>query len=317
MTHTPTLRLLAVLELLQSRSEVSGQELAQTLEVEERSIRRYVMLLRDIGIPIQSERGRHGGYSLLPGFRLPPLMFNADEMTAVVVGLMLMRESGATPLLAVESAAAKIARVLPVELRQRTEALRAALVLDDLPFPTYGVSSAFLTTLSLAAYARQNVRIGYTSSDGADTERRISPYGIVLHATRWYVPAYCHLRQETRLFRLDRVRALDPTDETFTPPVGFDARAFVLAALARLPGMHACEILIEADLTTVQATLPPSVAVLEADGTQTRMRCYTDDVGWLARQMVRLELPFKVLADEALKEALRALAAELAGSVEA
>src|SRR5688572_130704 len=113
--YNPTLRLLTILEILQSRGEVSGQELAQILEVEERSIRRYIMMLRDIGIPIEGERGRHGGYSLRPGFRLPPMMFNADEITAVMMGLMLMRELGSASSLAVESAAAKIERVLPFE----------------------------------------------------------------------------------------------------------------------------------------------------------------------------------------------------------
>ena len=316
MTHTPTLRLLAVLELLQSRAEVSGQELARTLEVEERSVRRYIMLLRDIGIPIQGERGRHGGYSLLPGFRLPPLMFNAEEITAVVMGLMLMRELGATSPLALESASAKIERVLPAELRQRADALRASLILDDVQWATYAISNAHLTALSLAVHERRKVRIAYATADGDLSERTIAPYGLVLHATRWYIPAYCQLRQDLRMFRLDRVQAVQPTEEPFTPPADFDARAFVLGSLARLPGTHACEILIDADLATVQATIPPSVALLEEDGAQTLMRCYTDDARWLERQMVGLELPFKVLADDALREALRALAAELVGSAE-
>ena len=317
MTHTPTLRLLAVLELLQSRGEVSGQELARTLEVEERSVRRYIMMLRDIGIPIQGERGRHGGYSLLPGFRLPPLMFNTEEMTAVVMGLMLMRELGATSALALESASAKIERVLPAELRQRTDALRASLILDDVQLGTYAISNAFLMALSLAVHEQRNVTIRYVAGGGDLSERMISPYGLVLHATRWYIAATCHLCRDLRLFRLDRVHAVEPCEAPFSPPpADFDARAFVLESLARLPGTHACEILIDADLATVQATIPPSVAVLEAAGARTLMRCYTDSPGWLARQMVRLELPFKVLADETLKAALRALAAELAGSAE-
>src|SRR5689334_5691765 len=114
--YNPTLRLLSILELLQSRGEVSGQELSRLVEVDERSIRRYIMLLRDMGIPIEAERGRGGGYALQPGFRLPPLMFNADEITAVTIGLMLMRELGSASALAIESATAKIERVLPADL---------------------------------------------------------------------------------------------------------------------------------------------------------------------------------------------------------
>src|SRR5689334_12250723 len=129
--YNPTMRLLIILELLQSRAEVSGLELAQKLEVEERSIRRYIMMLRDLGIPIEGERGRHGGYSLRPGFRLPPLMFNKDEITAVMMGLMLMQELGTGANLAVESAIAKIHRVLPAELRTSAEALANSLIFDD------------------------------------------------------------------------------------------------------------------------------------------------------------------------------------------
>src|SRR6266508_4298261 len=94
--YNPATRLLSMLELLQSRGEVSGGELAQALEVDDRSVRRYILMLRDMGFPIEGERGRHGGYSLRPGFRLPPLMFNADEVMAVMLGLMLMEGLGST-----------------------------------------------------------------------------------------------------------------------------------------------------------------------------------------------------------------------------
>ncbi len=93
--YHPTTRLLTILELLQSRGEMSGEELAEVLEVEKRSIRRYIMMLRDMGIPVDGERGRHGGYALRPGFRLPPMMFNADEITAVMIGAKMNRNTAA------------------------------------------------------------------------------------------------------------------------------------------------------------------------------------------------------------------------------
>ena len=142
--YNPTTRLLTILELLQSRGQISAQELAQTLEVEERSVRRYVTMLRDIGIPIESERGRYGGYALRPGYRLPPLMFNHEEILAVTVGLLLMRELGSVSPLAVDSATAKIERVLPEEVQQRSQALRHFLALDMLPPRTHAVSSQWM-----------------------------------------------------------------------------------------------------------------------------------------------------------------------------
>jgi predicted DNA-binding transcriptional regulator YafY len=309
------MRLLAVLELLQSRGEVSGQELAQMLEVEERSVRRYIMMLRDMGIPIDGERGRHGGYSLHPGFRLPPLMFNADEITAVIMGLMLMRELRVTPHLAVESAAAKIERVLPAELSQTTGALRQSLILDHVQIATYTVSSERLLTFSRAAYEARCLDISYTSADGEATERRIAPYGLVLHARVWYVPAYCYLRDDLRVFRVDRVQAVSASQQLFTRPADFDSSQYVFDSLARMSGTYAFEVSLHAPLAVVQEIVPPSLAILESDGETTLMRCYSDDPHWFARYLTRIELPFTVRETNELRAALRTLADEILAGV--
>lgn len=309
--YNPTTRLLTVLELLQSRGEMSGHELAQILEVEERSIRRYIMLLRDIGIPIDAERGRGGGYALRPGFRLPPLMFNNEEITAVMMGLMSLRESGSLSSAAVESAIAKIERVQPEALRQRAEALRAALVLEDVRPGIRAVSNEWINTFTLAAYQGKCLTIRYRSGDGEESERLIAPYGLVLHLRTWYAPAYCYLREDLRVFRLDRIRAVKPSAETFTKAADFDAREFVLRSLARIPGTYTFEILIDAPLTTVQELIPASLAVLESAGKKTLMRCYSDDPHWLARYLTRLEMPFTVVETEELRDSLEALAQEI------
>jgi predicted DNA-binding transcriptional regulator YafY len=311
--YHPTTRLLTVLELLQSRGQVSGQELAQILEVEERSVRRYILMLRELGIPVEGERGRHGGYSLRPGFRLPPLMFNADEITAVMIGLMLTRELGMGSNFAVESAAAKIGRVLPHELRERSEALREALNLEDVQIATYTVQREDILAVSLAAYEGKCLDIVYSS--GEETQRRIAPYGVVLHGLAWYVPAYCFLRQDMRVFRLDRMRAISRTEESFSKPADFDARQYVHDSLARLPGLYTFEILVDAPLKTVEASIPPGKAILESRGNQTLLRCYTDDPRWVAHGLLQMELPFTVLHSEELKAVLRTLAGELLASI--
>ena len=92
--YHPTTRVLAVLELLQSRQRVRGAELAERLEVDGRTVRRYVTVLQDLGIPVESERGRYGAYRLRPGFKLPPLMFSDQEALAVVLGLLAARRLG-------------------------------------------------------------------------------------------------------------------------------------------------------------------------------------------------------------------------------
>jgi predicted DNA-binding transcriptional regulator YafY len=313
--YNPTLRLLTILELLQSRGEVSGLELARILEVEERSVRRYIMMLRDIGIPIEGERGRHGGYSLRPGFRLPPLMFDADEITAVTMGLMLMKELGSFSTLAIERATAKIERVLPAEMRSHVDAMRTSSIFDDVHLSTYSVSSEQIITFNLAAYEGKCLNITYVSAEGDSTERMIAPYGLVLHARKWYVAAYCYLREDVRVFRLDRVRAFARTEVTFTKLADFDPRGFILDSLARMSAIHAFEILIDAPLETVQAYIAVDMAVLESEGEQTLMRCYSDDPHWLARYLARLEMPFKVRKNDELREALRTLADEILASV--
>src|SRR5216117_2231452 len=129
--YHPTTRLLAVLELLQSRGRIGGGELARRLEVDERTVRRYVTMLRDLGIPIEAERGRYGAYRLRPGFKLPPLMFTEDEAIALTLGLLAARRLGLTAAApATAGALAKVERVLPDAVRERVQALQDALVIE-------------------------------------------------------------------------------------------------------------------------------------------------------------------------------------------
>lgn len=305
--YHPTTRLLTILELLQSRGEMTGDELAQVLEVEKRSLRRYILMLRDMGIPVEGERGRHGGYALRPGFRLPPMMFNAQEITAIMIGLQLTRELGSVSLTAVESVTAKIERVLPEDLCLASDALRSALIIDNIQPAVYAVTTEQITEITLAAHQEKCLDITYQSSDGM-TERRIAPYGLVLHTHAWYVPAYCYQRQAVRVFRLDHIRSITRTEQAFITPKGFDTRQFVLDSLARIPGTYSFEVLFHASLKTVQEVVPPSLAVLESRGNDTLMRCYSDDPHWLARYLLRTDLRFTVLETIELRNALQTLA---------
>ena len=125
MSH-PTIRVLAMLELLQARRQLSGAELAAGLGVDQRTVRRYALRLADLGIPVTAERGRYGGYRLLPGYRLPPLMLTDDEAAAVVIGLLAAERLG-QPVAGISTALAKIQRVLPAALGERVAALRQTL----------------------------------------------------------------------------------------------------------------------------------------------------------------------------------------------
>jgi predicted DNA-binding transcriptional regulator YafY len=122
----PTSRVLAMLELLQARRQLSGAELAAGIGVDQRTVRRYALRLADLGIPVTAERGRYGGYRLLPGYRLPPLMLTDDEAAAVVIGLLAAERLG-QPVAGITTALAKIQRVLPTALSERVAALRQTL----------------------------------------------------------------------------------------------------------------------------------------------------------------------------------------------
>ena len=111
--YSPTTRLLTVLELLQSYQQMSGAELARRLEVDVRTVRRYIVMLQDMGIPIEAERGAHGSYQLRRGYKLPPLMFTDDEAVSLTLGLLAIREFRfPVNVEAIEGALAKTERVM-------------------------------------------------------------------------------------------------------------------------------------------------------------------------------------------------------------
>jgi len=319
--YSPSTRLLTVLELLQSRAEISGAELAERLEVDVRTVRRYITMLRDMGIPVETERGRYGFYSMRPGFRLPPMMFNDDEILAVILGLMAVRKLGMAGTVGVESAASKIQRVLPNELRERVRAVEGTLTLSMNPFlpttsdllsrPTPNTEPAAASLLEVvallteAAYDRRCAWIAYRSGQDADTTRTIDTYGLVYHAGYWYTAAYCHLRRDLRSFRLDRVRDIKLLDDTFQRPAEFDALNFVLTSMANTPGTWFIEVLLQTTLDIARELIPPQFATLEVVEGGVMMRCHVQDLQWLARVLATLSYPFQIQNPPELRDVLR------------
>src|SRR5688572_873040 len=147
--YHPTTRVLAVLALLQAHGRMSGAKLAERLEVNVRTLRRYIIMLQDLGIPIEAERGRNGAYVLSAGFKLPPMMFTNEEALALTVGLISARHINlAETDRAVESALAKLERVMPLDLKGRVRALTETITLDSSTVPSTPPSEMVLTTMS-------------------------------------------------------------------------------------------------------------------------------------------------------------------------
>jgi predicted DNA-binding transcriptional regulator YafY len=309
--YRPTTRVLSVLELLQTHGRVSGATLAQKLAVDRRTVRRYITMLEDLGVPITAERGREGGYMLVAGFKLPPMMFTDDEALAVSVGLLAARGLGlaeAEP--AIASAQAKLERVMPANLRQRVRAVDETVTLD-LSRPMAPVDNAALAALSAAAQAQTRVHLRYRTAQREDTERDFDPYGLVYRRGRWYVAGMCHLRRGLRSFRLDRVQEVRPLAQRFTRPAAFDPLGHLLASIATLPRSVAVEVLLATDLQTAQREIFSDLGVIEDRGGAVRLRSQIDDIPWFARELARLPFAFEVREPAALREAVAALAQRL------
>ena len=309
MSH-PTTRVLAMLELLQASHRLGGAELARRLGVDERTIRRYAARLAELAIPVVAERGRYGGYRLMPGYKLPPLMFTDDEAAAVVLGLLTAGRLG-LPVAGTASALAKVQRVLPAALGPRIEALRHTLGFTmrqaDVAAPEMGT----VLTLAQAAGQRQRVRLRYRSWAGPDSERDLDPYGLVLHSGRWYVTGHDSRSGQTRTFRVDRVMSVRPGEGTFEPPTDFDAVRQVTASLAAVPYAHEVEILLGTTMDAARRRIPPATATLtQADGgvlLQTR----AEHLEGVAMMLAGLGWPFTIHKPASLRREVRALAGRL------
>ncbi|MFD8700152.1 helix-turn-helix transcriptional regulator [Kitasatospora purpeofusca] len=312
MEH-PVSRILALLELLQARPGLTGAELAERLEVDARTVRRYAARLAELGIPVRAERGRYGGYRLLPGYRLPPLMLTGDEAASVVLGLLAGRRSGlSVGEQAGESALAKIQRVLPPALREQVAAVEQTLGLTAAPAACPSPAASALFTLAEAARRGRRVRLDYRDRAGTPSEREFDPYGLVFHSGRWYTTGLDHRSDEQRTFRLDRIRAVHPGEAGFEPPADADPVRRVLESLASVPWQHEIEVVLTTGLDEARRRIPPTAGTVTAteDG-RVLLRARAERLDGMAVMLAGLGWPFTVRRPAALRDEVRALAARL------
>jgi predicted DNA-binding transcriptional regulator YafY len=302
--------------LLQTHGRVSGSELARRLQVDPRTVRRYVVTLEQLGIPITAERGRDGHYMLVSGFKLPPMMFTDDEALALAVGLSAVRGLGlAEATVAVAGALAKLERVMPEGLKRRVRAV-GETVAFSLSRSTAPGDNQALAALSEAAQGERRVHMRYRSRQNELTERGFDPYGLAYRGGRWYAVGMCHLRGGLRSFRLDRVQSVEPLGVGFSRPPGFDVLGHLARSEALLPRAFHVEVLLQTQLEKARRELFPSVGLLEWTGSGVLLRGEVDDLDWFARELARLPFGFSVHRPPELREALRSLASRLLGQLE-
>jgi predicted DNA-binding transcriptional regulator YafY len=313
---TPTARLLELLELLQGQPLLTGREISARLEVDPRTVRRYVEALQDLGIPVEGQRGVGGGYRIRPGFRLPPLMLTDDEAVAVALGVQAAGRLGLSGSAdAAEGALSKIHRVLPDGLRRRVEALEATL--DFTSRATRGAPVGGNTVLLLAdaIRRRRRVRGTYRAFSGAETRREVSPHGLVVHSGRWYLAAHDHLRDDLRTFRVDRMRRLRVvTEAAVDPPEGFDGVAYVSTSLARVPWRWEVEVLLDLPVDEAARRVPATLAELIDEDGATVLRMRVGSLDWMATVLAGLGCDFSIRRPDELRASVRALGERLARS---
>ncbi|MFH0173396.1 helix-turn-helix transcriptional regulator [Streptomyces cacaoi] len=320
----PTGRVLTLLELLQSGGTRTMRELADRLGVDGRTVRRYVDQLIDLDVPVESVRGRYGGYRLAPGYRLPPLMLSDDEAIAVLLGLVAGRRAGLTTTTATasETAAAKIRRVLPERLAQRLDTVLESLAFTEPPGEFATPDAGVLLTIADAVRHRRPVSIKYTDRDGRRSDRTLHPYGVVAHAGRWYVTGTDPGIGEERTLRLDRITDARTLPGSFEAPAGPDPAQRVLSGFATAAYRHEVTLRIHGTVEQIRARLPASVASVEdpastagADPATERwllVELRAERLDWLPPVLASLDRPFTIERPDELRDLVVALADRLA-----
>jgi predicted DNA-binding transcriptional regulator YafY len=257
-------------------------------------------------VPVEGQRGVGGGYRVRPGFRLPPLMFDGDEVVAVT--LALLRLSGTSD--AGNRALDKVQRVLPESLRRQVAALESSLAFTSQQ--PLAIDSEVVFPLAEAIHRRRRLALDYVAHRGEQTKRVVSPYALVVHGSRWYLVAYDHGRGELRTFRADRCSRIVIADGVFeAAPSDLDPVGHVRRSFARLPRRWKVVVELDLPLDDAAARLPPSLAELSASPTGTRLELQVDSLDWMASVLAGLDCGFHVEAPAELVDAVRALAARL------
>jgi len=306
--YDPIMRVLAVLEILQARDHVTGAELAERLEVDLRTVQRYIVRLKDLSIPIHSSRGVGGAYRLRPGFRLPPLLLTNEEAFALSLGLRALRQvglSGFAP--ATEGALSKLERVLPEALRESLRTVEDVVAIEPGPW-VVSTSVECLVRAASAIRTSRRIRFSYRSHAGAASRRHIEPYAVIHIDGRWYLLGHCLSRRAMRTFRLDRVTDLALCPGTFRRPKDFDTRRYMRQHMPFIQSDYQIDVWIDMPVEEAESTFAFwRIATEQQDG-GTRLRCGRERLELFAAMLLSMDRRIVVHSPAELSETFRQLA---------
>jgi len=307
---SPTARALLTLELLSSSPGITAERLAERLSVSERAVRRYVGILREAGIPVESTRGPYGGYRLGRGLRLPPLVFSATEALGLVMAVLDGHHDANDPTDPVGSALGKIVRALPAPVVAQAESVRRATT----PAPDRSAARpepGTTATLVDACTQHQVVRLDYRSESGSEWMAEVDPWAVVVRHGRWYLLCRSHSADAVRAYRIDRVRTVEVLGSVFEAPADLDPVAALEDHLS-VGWEYAVEIVFDAPPALLKRCVPRSLGRLQpADDGSTRLVGSTSNPWWYAAQLAELPGTYRIVGGPELREAARVLGERL------
>ncbi|MGW4810279.1 helix-turn-helix transcriptional regulator [Kitasatospora cineracea] len=310
---SPTARALRALEILRDRPGVTSEQLAERLGVTDRAARRYVAILREAGVPVESERGPYGGYRLGRGARLAPVSFTQEEALGLVMAVLDGRPAATDPDDLVGSALGKVVRALPEPIGRQAAALRAHAAAAPDPYPAHP-DPAVASTLVEAIAARRRAVITYRGAGGSEWRAEVDPWAVVVRRSRWYLLCHSHRADAVRTYRIDRVSAAERTTVPFDPPDGLDPVA-VLEHHLGTGWAFRTRVLFDAPLDRVAPWISPTMGRLEPAGERCLLEGSTRNPAMYAGEwLAAVPFPFRILDGPELREAVAALASRFAAA---
>ncbi|NGN93635.1 YafY family transcriptional regulator [Nocardioides sp. KC13] len=299
-------RMLQLLSLLQTHRFWPGTELSVRLEVSERTLRRDIERLRDLGYDVDATRGVAGGYQLRAGNALPPLLLDDEEAVAIAVGLRtaaagLVAGMGDTSA----QALGKVVALMPPRLRRRMDAVASQT--DSLPWGgRVPLDAGVLGVLAQACRDDEALTFTYQAPEAEPTRRRVEPHRLVTIGNRWYLLAYDRVRHDWRSFRVDRISESTTTGQIFRPREipGGDAASYVQAGIRSRSAVHDICVLIHVEPEVVARRVGRWGEVEPAEG-GCRLRMQADDLGWPMMILAGVEAEFTVEQPAELAEMVR------------
>lgn len=307
-------RLLRLLSLLQSRRHWSGRDLSERLEIDQRTVRRDVDRLRELGYPVQAFSGHGGGYQLGAGSSMPPVLLSDDEAVAVAVALRAAAGSVAKMEETSIGLLAKLDQVLPARLRKRASALHSVTI--TLPGGDTAPAVDVLTRIAAACRDNLKLKLSYKDRAGKPTLRNLEPMRLAHTGRRWYLVAWDQDREDWRTFRVDRVQQVAAVGTQFVPrKFPGDIVAYVSKAIMYTAYTHRVRLKLKGPHEVLSKQVSPWCGRLEPlDGEHCTLDMGADTMEMLVTMMVMVGMEFEMLDSHELKPEMRKVVERLARS---